>query len=108
MKPAKITTSYSSLNDVNLEKKTLLILKSMASNLSFPESGVGVGHLETSIKNFAETRNVMMGYESTIEADNLASRQELLSSLKQLGLYVMTVAAGDESKLLSSGFTMAK
>ena len=108
MKPAKITTSYSSLNDLNLEKKTLAILSAMKSNTAFPESEVGVNLLAESIKEFAATRNVMMGYMSTIDADNLASRRGLLSSLKNLGSYVMTVAAGDETKLLSSGFTLAK
>ena len=108
MKPAKITTSYSSLNDVNLEKKTLAILSAMTSNAAFPESEVDVNLLEASIKEFAATRNVMMGYMSTINADNLASRRGLLSSLKKLGSYVTTAAAGDETKLLSSGFSLAK
>lgn len=107
MKPAKITTSYSSLNDANLEKKALLILSSMTGNSSFSEIQDGVSLLAESIKRFTETRNVLMGYMSTIDADNRASRQDLLSCIKKLGLLVTTTATGDESKLLSSGFTMA-
>lgn len=107
MKPAKITASYSSLNDVNLEKKALLILSSMTGNSSFSELQDGVGLLAESIKRFTETRNVFMGYMSTIDANNRASRQNLLSCIKQLGLQVTKTASEDETKLLSSGFTMA-
>ncbi len=108
LKPGKITTSYSSLNDANLEKKTLLILSSMKDNPSFAASLEGIGLLEESIKKFAETRNVFMGYASTIEANNRASRQDLLSCIKKLGIQVSAAAAGDETLLLSSGFTLAK
>ena len=108
MKRLTINTNYSNLNDLKLKKKADKILLSMTNNLFFKESNFFVESLTKSIIFFSETRNVIIGYASSIEYNNNKSREDLLDNLKQLEIYILSVAMDDEKMLISSGFSIVK
>lgn len=106
MNQLKINTNYSNLNDLKLKEKADKILLSMTNNLFYKESIFFVKSLTKSIEFFSETRNVIIGYASSIEYNNNKSREDLLDNLKQLEIYVLSVAMDDEKILISSGFSL--
>jgi hypothetical protein len=84
------------------------IHQSLLDNPSFPSPVPTLADVKTAIDayNVALTNAMDLG-RVNVAIKNQA-RQDLESLLFQLGMYVMNTANGDETMLVSSGFTLAK
>lgn len=105
MKKERISLNFSTYNDKKLEKKAVMILASMTGNVSFTDFIPAIQNLRESLKNFLGVREIMIGYESYIMAEENATRESLIYNLKQLGQHVVTVCKDDVAKLASSGYS---
>lgn len=108
MRLPRLTTSFSAYSDANLETKAQAILASMTGNLYFPDPVPNIAELQTAITNYS---NALIAAAS-LGRDNVASknacRKLLVTALVQLAAYVTYAANGNETALISSGFTLAK
>jgi len=105
MKKERISLNFSSYNDKKLEKKAAMILASISGNVSFTDFIPAIQNLRESLKNFKSVREIMIGYESYIMAEETATRESLIYNLKQLGQHVIAVSKDDVGKLASSGYS---
>ena len=105
MKKERISLNFSSYNDKKLEKKAAMVLASMTGNVSFTDFIPAIQNLRESLKNFKSVREIMIGYESYIMAEETATRESLIYNLKQLGQHVIAVSKDDVGKLASSGYS---
>lgn len=105
MKKERISLNFSSYNDKKLEKKAAMIVASMTGNVSFNAFNPAIQNLRESLKNFKAVREIMIGYESYIMAEQTATRESLIYNLKQLGQHIISVCKDDVGKLASSGYS---
>jgi hypothetical protein len=108
MRFQKINLSFASYTDSGFLTKGTLILSSMTGNPDFPTPTPAIADVSTAVGNYSDALNAAAGLGRVNVAQKNKARQDLEAILKQLGLYVMSVANGDAAMLTSSGFTLSK
>ena len=108
MRTSKISISFSSYSDANLETKAQLILVSMTGNAAFTDPIPTLADLEVAVTKYSNDLVAAASLGRTNVANKNASRQQLENLLSQLGMYVMYIANGDEAILTSSGYSVTK
>lgn len=106
MKKANI--SFSAFTDVNFRKKAELIYLSLDGNEFFTNLMPTLEILQASISNYNLALAAAAHSDRVAVAEKNRCRRELDALLRQLGMSVMTQANGQESVLVSSGFTLNK
>lgn len=104
----RLILNFSKITDANLGAKAQAILTAMTANTNFPTPFPALDDVDDSIDAYlaallaAETRDkIKVAFKNS-------ARQSLVDTLTSLGNYVMSVAKGDEAKLVSSGFSLTK
>lgn len=108
MKLQKISTSFGTYSDANLEQKAEYIKEQMTGNASFPAPDPSLGDLQDAIDAYSTALISAAGLDCTEVAQKNEYRQALEVLLAKLGMYVMNVALGNTAMLTSSGFTLIK
>jgi hypothetical protein len=108
MRFQKINLSFSRYGDSDFLTKGTLILTSMTDNPNFPNPTPAIADVGTAVDNYSDALNAAAGLGRVNVAQKNKYREDLEAILKQLGLYVMSVANGDAAMLTSSGFTLSK
>lgn len=104
-----LSLNFARLSDPNLEALSRVVLYNMSSNSElFPLAEDMVKELQPVFERFKQAFVDAYGSGRVKAFDKNLIRQQLIGILKQLGLYVMLEAKGDEFMLLSSGFPLAK
>lgn len=108
MRRAKISISFSSYTDANLQTKAELIIASMTPNAAFANPVPTITELQAALDQYSADLVAAASLGRTNVANKNASRQQLEMLMTRLGMYVMFVANGDEAILTSSGFSLTK
>lgn len=108
MRFQKINLSFIGYSDSDFLTKGALILTSMTDNPNFPTPTPAIAEVSTAVGNYNEALNAAAGLGRVNVALKNKARKDLEAVLKQLGLYVMSVANGDAAMLTGSGFTLSK
>ena len=108
MRTPKVSTSFTSYSDANLETKAQLILASMTGNPAFASPIPNLTELQAAVTQYSTNLVAAAALGRTNVANKNASRHQLENLLGQLGMYVMYIANGDEAILTSSGYSLLK
>lgn len=104
----RVTTSFVTLSDGNLESKTHSIISNMTGNANFPTPVPALNEVEAAADNFSSALVKAQTGNRADVADKNAKRETLLAVLRQLCSYVNLTANGDAAMLLTSGFDVSK
>lgn len=108
MKTFKVNVSFSRLSDADFLNKAEHILQSMTNNPAFPNPVPTLAEVQAAITKYSADLVLAQGLGKVNVANKNQSRQALEKLLTQLGMFVMFVANGDETILISSGYTLTK
>lgn len=108
MKTFKVNVSFSRLSDADFLNKAEHILQSMTGNPAFPNPVPTLADVQAAITKYSADLVLAQGLGKVNVANKNQSRQALEKLLTQLGMFVMFVANGDETILISSGYTLTK
>ncbi len=108
MRMPKINLSFSNLRDAEVKGESDFILRSMFGNAAFTDPMPSLADVQSAIVNYGDALTAAASLDINMVALKNQYRQVLESVLFQLGLYVMCVANGDVTILISSGFKLAK
>jgi len=103
-----VCISFSKFTDVNFLKKGEFIYSSLNGNPLYVTLALLLPILKTALEKYAIDLAAAATSDRVAVAQKNKSYSELLVVLKELGLAVMAEAKGDETMLVSSGFTLAK
>jgi hypothetical protein len=104
----KALINFSILNDGNFLAKAQNIRTSMTGNTDFPDPVPSLGTIGDAIDDYAAALvKAGTGNRSDV-ADKNAKRKILTDLLRSLAAYVTSIANGDRSKLLTTGFDVSK
>jgi hypothetical protein len=101
---AKIKTTYRHSSDGNLSKLSSRIVQSMKGNANFPNPTPAQTAIETACQGFQTALNFAGRNDRTLASAKNDKKAALVGVLGDLAEYVTTVANGDKTILLSSGF----
>lgn len=104
----RIKLNFSRYTDANFLAKARHILAKLTGNANFPSPTPTLVALSDSIDAFSLKFTAALELGKDNVADKNKARVELNDLLVELGLYVMFVANGDETILISSGYDLAK
>jgi hypothetical protein len=109
MKNPTISLGFSTYTDENFSLFTENIIQSMTGNPNFTTPVPALTDVQTALDDFNAklTAVYQRGTKEAYAAKN-QSRKTLEGIVKQLALYVITTCAGDEVKMLSSGYNLTK
>ena len=108
MKMQRISTSFGSFTDANLEQKSELILQQMTGNAFFPTPAPTLAEVEDAITDYSAALVAAANFDRIKVALKNEARQVLEVTLSKLGMYAMNVALGNAAMLASTGFTLIK
>ena len=108
MRIPKITLNFARLRDSVFENKAKHILESMTDNPNFPDPIPTLVQLQTAITNYSNALVAAAELGKNNVANKNKYRSELELLLFQLGMFVMFVANGNVTILISSGYTLSK
>jgi hypothetical protein len=108
MKEAKIVSSFARGTDSALNTKAQFIITSMTGNANFTTPVPTLAALGTARTAFELALNASLTKDQNKISIKNDKREQLIALLKQLVNYVELISVGDKSKLLSSGFDLAK
>ncbi len=108
MKFAKIQVSFTRYSDADFQQKALYIISSMTNNPNFPTPVPPLTDVQAAYDAYASALAAAAELGRKAVADKNAARDTLELTLTQLGMYVMYAANGDDTILVSSGFTLNK
>lgn len=108
MQTAKISLGFSRYSDAPLLAKAQLILSKMSGNPNFPDPVPSLGTVEDAIDNYNTGLTAAMKLGTDNVAQKNAARLVLENTLKELGRWVMFIANGNVTILLSSGYDLTK
>ncbi len=103
-----VSIEFSRYADANFQKKAELIYNSMNGNPIYESLAAQVTAVKAALDMYTEDLQQAGTRERNAVARKNQSRQALTVLLRQLGLNVVVVAAGDEVALVSSGYTLDK
>lgn len=93
---------------LNMERKAGYILESKMGNPSFASPVPTLAELQADLVEYNVKLLAAATRSKNAVGDKNKSRKKLQGVLKQLGMYVMYIANGDEAFLTSSGYTLSK
>lgn len=108
MKTQKISISFTTYTDANLLTKSEFILQSMTNNPAFANPVPPLTDLQTAVNDYSTALTNAATLDRNAVSIKNDKRAALEAILKQLGMYVMYVANGDVTILVSSGFSLTK
>ena len=108
MKRSKIVTPFEGQSDPDFKAKADAIYKSMLGNVNFPTPVPELTLIDGMINAFGEAMATAKDRDRNSVARKNDIRQDLTYALIQLASSVTTVANGDKTLLISSGFELAK
>jgi hypothetical protein len=100
----KIKTTYKHSSDGNLVKLGLRIAQNMKGNANFPNPTPAQAAIETACQDFQSALNLAGRNDRTLSSAKNDKKAALIGLLDDLAKYVTSVANGDKTILLSSGF----
>jgi len=100
----KIKTTYKYSSDGNLSKLASRIAQSMKGNVNFPNPTPAQTAIETACLDFQSALNLAGRNDRTLSSAKNDKKAALVGLLGDLAEYVTTVANGDKTILLTSGF----
>ena len=104
----KIITSFNRGRDGDLVNTSFLIVESMTNNVHFPNPNPALAELTKAAQEYQTAFFNAVGRDLTMVSNKHDKRAVLRTLLTQLAEHVSTVAKGDRTVLLTSGFTLAK
>jgi hypothetical protein len=108
MKTQKISLSFSPLSDADFMEEAKHIESKMNGNTNFPDPTPAMEVVSTAVSNFATALTAAKELGKDNVAGKNKARLDLTVILQDLGRYVMFVAKGDVTKLISSGYRLNK
>jgi len=108
MKRAKIKTPFDSMSDADFETKSGSIYDFMMKSTYFPAPTPELPVILADIQAFSASLIAAKTKDKTAVAAKVDARNKLTLSLIQLANSVTTTANGDRTKLITSGFDLAK
>jgi hypothetical protein len=107
MKMNRLKTGFESFSDSNFETKGTNIYDSMLSNSYFPSPIPDLSVVQEALQVYSAAVPAAQGRDRDAVAVKNQARETLTVLLIQLANYVMTVANGNKTMLISSGFDLA-
>lgn len=104
----KVLIDYGRLTVANLVERADAVVAGLTNNNSFPALPVALAAVTTKIADVQKAANNAKNRDRQELAILRQQKLELAGMLKTNAEYVNTTAAGDEAKLLSSGYTVSK
>ncbi|MDP4285476.1 MAG: hypothetical protein Q8891_13705 [Bacteroidota bacterium] len=108
MKQAKLSINFVPLTDSDFRLKVTLILESMAGNAYFPNPSPALSEIRENLNQYNQFLIEAQDMSRMAIANKKQTRKTLEQQLAQLALYIMHIAQGNETMLVSSGFTLYK
>ncbi|HET7117026.1 MAG TPA: fibronectin type III domain-containing protein [Hanamia sp.] len=108
MKTLKVNVSFTKLSDADFLNKAEHVLQSMTGNPAFPNPIPTLAEVQAAITKYSNDLVLAQGLGKVNVANKNQSRLALEKLLAQLAMFVMFVANGDETILISSGYTLSK
>jgi hypothetical protein len=108
MKRAKIKTPFESMSDADFETKAGSIYDSMLKSSYFPAPTPELPVILADLQAYSASLIAAKTKDKNAVAAKTDARDELTLSLIQLANSVSTIANGDRTKLITSGFDLAK
>ena len=108
MKNSKISISFTKYSDADFLTKAEHIYQSMTANVVFATPIPPLTDLSAAIEAYSNALTNAKGLGKIPVAIKNQTREVLEQLLFQLGMYVMYVANGDETMLITSGYTLLK
>jgi hypothetical protein len=100
----KIKKTYVRISDSNLIKLGNRVAQNMKGNVNFPNPTPAQAVIETACQNFQSALNLAGRNDRTLSSAKNDKKAALIGLLIELAKYVTSVANGDKTILLSSGF----
>lgn len=104
----RVITSYIRHRDGDLVNVSYLVLDSMKDNARFPNPNPALADVEKAAQEYQDAYINAAGRDTKLVSIKNDKRAVLRALLAQLAEYVNTIANGDRTVLLSSGFPLAK
>lgn len=104
----KIVTNLSKTSNAELLAVTDAILLGMTGNPNFPDAGPLVAEVITLRTKYENDLAAAANRDMALVLEKNLTRNSLLDQLSRLGLYLLSQARGDASKLMSTGFPLEK
>jgi hypothetical protein len=102
-----VSLGFAQLMDADLNNFALGVVNGLKGNNTFPTPPVTVASLGTAQNAFADALAASNGGGVMQTAIKDSSHDALIGLLRQEALYVQQTVAGDQAKILSSGFQIA-
>lgn len=104
----KIVTNLSKSTDAELLSVTDAILLGITGNSKFPGAKAMVAEVTALRAKYESDLAAAANKDRVLIVEKNLTRNQLLDALSRLGLYVLSQAKGDASKLSSTGFPLEK
>ncbi len=108
MRQAKVKTNYSAVRQDNLGTTANTMHDSLTGNTSFPSLPVALAAFLLLINDYLAKLAAALHGTPEQTAEKNEAKKNLLTGISKNGVYINATADGDEVKLKSSGYTMAK
>jgi len=108
MKYPKLNANLRRLRDANFDDKITAIMLNMKDNPNFDSPAPSLEELEATVDAFRGAVAEAEGGDKYKKREKNEIRKELEKKMEMLAGYVSSVAAGDKTKLASSGFDLEK
>lgn len=108
MKNGKISLSFSKFGHSNFQTKAEHIYQSMTASAYFTNPVRPLADIKIAIDNYSDALTNAKGGGKVPVAIKDQTREALEQLLFQLGMFVMYIANGDETILVTSGYTLTK
>jgi hypothetical protein len=103
-----ITTSFNRGRDGDLVNTSFQVIESVTDNIYFPNPNPALADLKKAAQEYQAALYDAAGRDQRLVSIKNDKRAVLRTLLSQLAEYVSSVAKGDRTVLLSSGFTLAR
>jgi len=108
MKNAKISLSFTKFTDAAFLTQGDHIFQNMTGNVYFPDPVPTLADIKIAIDAYSDALTNAKGLGTVPVAIKNQTREALEQLLFQLGMFVMFVANGNETILITSGYTLTK
>lgn len=108
MSKPKITTGFQRYTDGNLEAKAQSIIDDMTGNKHFSKPVPSLAEISKALAEFIKAEADALSGAKLDRAVKEEKKTALIQQLNQLALYVQATGEGDETILVSSGFSLSK
>jgi hypothetical protein len=107
MKYTRLNYNYGRYNDANLDLKAQSIISSLTNNANFPETTPTLSNFTTVANTYATCLTAAASRDRVAVSLKNDARDAILGYLRLLAINVESLAEGNRSKLISSGFDLA-